>query len=94
MDLGPLDFDQVVSMKIHGLNRAYLEEMAELGYPLLDFDDAIAFRIHGITAEFIHELEEAGFEDLDADELLQVRIMGLDDILRKRQKPRRRSIRH
>ena len=59
------------------------------GIELHDFDDALGFRIHGISADWVRELHDDGFEDLTTDDLMKIRIHGLDDIMRKRRRPRR-----
>ena len=39
--------DQLVAMRIHGVNAAYVKELREHGYKNPSIDDLIEMRIHG-----------------------------------------------
>lgn len=76
---GRLDVDQLVAMRVHGVNAAYVRGLAEANARLrrLNVDQLVAMRIHGVSAEYVRALAAAGYRDLDADTLVAMRIHGV-----------------
>ena len=72
-----LSDDDLYTMAMHDIGRAFLHGLAELGYSRLPFDDLVAMRIHGATPEFVRELRSLGYGRLSADELVAMRIHGV-----------------
>ena len=70
--------DQVLSLRIHGIDAKFIAAMKELGFHDITIDEWIALKNHGVTAEFVEEMRAVGFEKLNPDELLQLRIHGVD----------------
>lgn len=71
-----LTVDQLVAMKIHGVNGAYVRDLTGAGYGQLSPEKLVAFKVHGISPDYAREMNAAGFGRLDADQLLAVKIHG------------------
>ena len=78
-DLGVKDLssDQLVAMRIHGVDTLYVRELRDLGYNGLSSEDLVAMRIHGVSTCFIRELKDAGYEKIPVDKLVEMRIHGI-----------------
>jgi hypothetical protein len=68
--------ERLFSLAVHDVSRAFIQQLASLGYANLDVDDLLAMRIHGVTPEFITEMRQHGFDRLDHDDLVAARIHG------------------
>jgi beta-lactamase regulating signal transducer with metallopeptidase domain len=71
-----LTVDQLIAMKIHGVNATFIQEMKGLGFNL-PVDELVAFKIHGVTAEFVNQMKSQGWQ-LTADQLVAFRIHGVE----------------
>jgi len=67
-----LDVEQLIRLKEHEIDGAYIQEIRAAGYDL-PVDQLIRFREHEITAEFINGLKALGFKDLNANEVVRLR---------------------
>ncbi|HEY1434530.1 MAG TPA: 4-hydroxy-3-methylbut-2-enyl diphosphate reductase [Thermoanaerobaculia bacterium] len=70
------DADDVFSLAVHDVSRAFIRELDGLGYKHPPLDDMIAMRIHGAGPEFIRELRTLGYDHLSSDDLVAMRIHG------------------
>ena len=70
-----LTVDQLVEMKIHGIDANYIRGIRAKGYEP-NLDQLVAFKIHGITPEYIDQLQSRGWK-LNADQLVAFRIHGV-----------------
>jgi hypothetical protein len=70
--------DQVLALRIHGIDAKFITAIKELGLGDNTIDEWIALKNHDVTAEFVEEMRAAGLEKLNPDELLQLRIHGVD----------------
>lgn len=71
-----LTVDQLVAMKIQGVNGAYVRDLTGAGYGQLSPEKLVAFKVHGISPDYAREMNAAGFGRLDADQLLAIKIHG------------------
>lgn len=67
-----LTVDQMISMKIHGVNADYIAEIKSLGWSPTP-DQLVAFRIHGVNAATVKELRALGYP-LTPDQVVVARI--------------------
>jgi hypothetical protein len=67
---------EVFSMAVHGVDRAGVAALQDLGYDLR-VNELLQFSIHGVTPDFIANMRDAGFGNLRASQLVQTRIHGL-----------------
>ena len=70
-----LTVDQLVALKIHGIDANYIRGIRAKGYEP-NLDQLVAFKIHGITPEYIDQLQSRGWK-LNADQLVAFRIHGV-----------------
>ena len=70
------DADDLFSLAVHDVSRAFLQELEKLGYKRVPLDDLVSMRIHGATPEFIRELKALGYDRLSVDDLVSMRIHG------------------
>lgn len=83
--LGGLDYrlsaEDLIAFKIHGVEPAYIREMAAIGPALqhISASDLVALRIHGVKPEFVREMAAIGpaFRSLTADDLVSMSIHGV-----------------
>jgi len=74
---GELTVDQLIAMKVAGVDAGYINALRDHGYGDLSFEELIALRHHGVTADFITELKTLGFAPLTAEDLASLRIHGV-----------------
>ncbi len=74
---GGLSGEEIFSLAVHDLTRAYIRELGRLGYNRLPYEKLIAMHIHGVTPAYIRELAALGHRKLDADQLVAMRIHGV-----------------
>lgn len=73
-----LDVDQLIEMKMHGIDAAYLAELASLAPRLrLSADEIVEMKIHGLTPARLREFTEIGYGNADVDDLVAMRIHGV-----------------
>lgn len=73
-----LTVEQLLQMRIHGIDAEYIKAMKEAGFDDLSVEELIQLRIQGVAPEYVKEMKAAGFARLSAEELLQMRIHGVD----------------
>ena len=71
------DDEQLFSMLMMDINRAFAREIRESGLRA-STSDLIRLRIHGISLDYIREARQAGYQDFSADDYVQLRIHGVD----------------
>lgn len=74
---GELTVDQLIALKIAGVDASYINALRDHGYGDLSFEELIALRHHGVTADFITQLKTYGFAYLTAEDLASLRIHGV-----------------
>jgi beta-lactamase regulating signal transducer with metallopeptidase domain len=74
-----VEVDQLVQMRVHGVNAAYIRGLAEANSRLrrLNTDQLVAMRIHGVSPEYVRSMAAAGYPDLSAESLVAMRIHGV-----------------
>ncbi len=72
------NLENMLAMKIHNLDPAYMKSIRGMGFKGLSFDDLLAAKIHEVSPEYIREIQAAGYKDLDMDEILSFKIHGVD----------------
>ena len=74
-----VDVDQLVQMRVHGVNAAYIRSLAQANPRLrrLSTDQLVAMRIHGVSADYVRSMAAAGYPDLGAEALVAMRIHGV-----------------
>jgi hypothetical protein len=65
----PRDFGTYLAFAIHGVNRAFIESFANMGYKL-DEDDALSFAVHNVTPERIDFLNEQFGQRLKTNDIM------------------------
>lgn len=73
-----LTLEQLVALRDHGVNRAFVEQMRAAGLDDLSVDDLIEMFDHGVTPRFVRDLRDAGFTDLTRDQLVELYDHGVD----------------
>lgn len=68
--------DDLFSLTVHDVSRAFIQELEKLGYKHLPLDNLMSMRIHGASPEFIRSLQALGYEHVPADDLVSMRIHG------------------
>ena len=58
--LRDLDADDRQAFRIHGVNRDFVDEVADMGFQDDDSGDLIAFRIHRINGAFVERMADMG----------------------------------
>ncbi|MFC3711797.1 M56 family metallopeptidase [Sphingoaurantiacus capsulatus] len=75
---GPLTADDLIEMKIQGVDVRYLAELAELAPRIrLSAKEIVQTKIHGLTPERLREFADAGYARTPVDELVAMRIHGV-----------------
>ncbi len=72
-----VDDEEALSLAIHDVSRAFIDELAGLGYQALSLDQLTSLRIHGATTEYVRGLAALGYKKLAVDDLLSFRIHGV-----------------
>lgn len=70
------NYHDLERMAIHGIDAAYIRDVAAQGYVPLRADDLVKARIHGIDAEYLGEVKKAGY-DLPMDRIVEMKIHGV-----------------
>lgn len=71
-----LTADDFVTMRIHGIDGAYIDGLQALGYRP-SVDDLVSMRIHEISPEWILNMRKAGMTNATTDQLIAMRIHGV-----------------
>jgi beta-lactamase regulating signal transducer with metallopeptidase domain len=76
--VGPLTADDLIAMKIQGVDARYLSELAALAPRIrLSAKEIVATKIHGLTPARLREFADAGYAATDIDDLVAMRIHGV-----------------
>ena len=71
------DIEQIVSLRMYGIDAEYIDDIAASGYRDLNADTLISLRTHGVDGEFIRGIGAAGFPHLSIDALVNLRMHGI-----------------
>lgn len=75
---GPLTADDLIAMKIQGVDARYLSELAALAPRIrLSAKEIVATKIQGLTPARLREFADAGYASTDIDDLVAMRIHGV-----------------
>jgi len=74
---GKLTVDDLIALRIAGVNSKYIEEMRSAGLGNLSLDDLAEMRMMGVTPKYIKEMADGGYSHLTARELTELRTMGV-----------------
>lgn len=78
MQVGPLTAEDLVAMKIQGIDARYLSELAALAPRMrLSAQEIVATKIQGLTPARLREYADAGHASTDVDGLVAMRIHGV-----------------
>ncbi|HYH06490.1 MAG TPA: hypothetical protein VEK11_05440 [Thermoanaerobaculia bacterium] len=78
-----LTIDELISLRVHGVTPAYIEEMRAI-FPDASLKQIAAMRMHGVTAAFVKRLSDAGYANLSARELIRLAAAGVNaDFIRE-----------
>jgi beta-lactamase regulating signal transducer with metallopeptidase domain len=81
-----LSVDDLIRLKSHGVDGAFVRQMRAAGFDL-SLDDLVRFRAHDITPEFIDEFKQLGLVNLTSDDLVRLRAHDISaDTIRAAQK--------
>ncbi len=70
--------DEMVSYKIHDIDPAYANTLANAGFSGLKMEDILSAKIHGITPEKIAGYKKMGFSHLSTDDVMNLVIHQID----------------
>ncbi|HWZ97765.1 MAG TPA: M56 family metallopeptidase [Candidatus Dormibacteraeota bacterium] len=73
--LDHLDIDQLISMKVQGINAEYVKEMVAAGFKP-NVDELIAMKVQGINAQYIKSIRDMGYTP-DGDEIIGMKVQGI-----------------
>ena len=65
-----------LALAMHDVSRAFLGELAALGYSRVAVDELVSLRIHGVTADFIRRVQGRSGKGVTVDRLVSMRIHG------------------
>jgi len=75
--LAGLTADQLIEMRQHGVNPAFVQEIRGLGLRDISVDQLIELRDHGVNAAYISGMRRLGGADFDVDQLIELRDHGV-----------------
>jgi hypothetical protein len=67
----------LLDMAAHGVNQAYVRDLARAGYRDLRAPDYVELHDHGVDAKFVDELKQAGY-DIPANRIVELHDHGVD----------------
>lgn len=71
------NLDKLIELRIHGVNKSYMQELAAAGYADLTLNDIVEARIHGLDGDFVQEMNQLGFRNLDFARVVEMAIHGI-----------------
>jgi beta-lactamase regulating signal transducer with metallopeptidase domain len=74
---GPLSVDELITLRMSGVDPQYVKEMNSLGLGELSLNDLLRMRQHGVTPEYIRSLGSLGIQEKSAAALMNLRDHGL-----------------
>ncbi len=72
-----VNIDDIVNMKIHGVDADFVKEIQSLTENKLSNDDILGAKIHGLNADFANDFKALGYNNLDYDQLIGFKIHGV-----------------
>jgi bla regulator protein blaR1 len=73
-----IDVDDLIEMKVHGVDAAYLSQLAAIAPRLrLSVDEIVEAKIHGLTPVKLREFADVGYGRIDIDDLVAMQIHGV-----------------
>jgi hypothetical protein len=69
--------EEVVGARIHGIDKAYVQEVEAMGFKGLALEKMMEAKIHGVDASYVKGLKSAGFDNLTMDKIIEAKIHGL-----------------
>lgn len=72
-----LSISEMLSFRIHGIDAAYVDELAAEGFENISTDDLLSLRIHGVTPRFIREMDALDLGEHSLHDYLEFRIHGI-----------------
>ena len=73
-----MEYDEMISMAIHGVDKKYAEEISEIAPDGFSIQELISCKIHGVNKSLISDVQEYGFKNLSLKELMSLKIHGVD----------------
>lgn len=73
-----LTTEQIIQLKIHGVNTAFVQRARQLGLGELSFEQLIELAIHGVDPAFVQQFRDMGLKDLTFRQLIDFAIHGVD----------------
>jgi HEAT repeat protein/DNA-binding Xre family transcriptional regulator len=77
-DPGASSTNQLIQMKIYGVDGDFIKTMAAHGLENLTPDQLVQLKIHGVSPDFVGAMRELGFEHLTPEQLSQLSIHDVD----------------
>lgn len=75
---GSLTVDDLIALKVHGVDARYLTELAALAPRIrLSAKEIVATKIHGLTPARLREFAEAGYAATNIDDFVAMRVHGV-----------------
>ena len=71
-----LSVDQLIALKVQGINGAYVSEMKDLGLKI-DVDNLIGMKVQGISPDYVKGMRDATGQSLDSDALIGMKVQGV-----------------
>lgn len=73
-----VDVDDLIEMRVHGVDAAYLAELAALAPRIrLSAEEIVEAKVQGLTPARLREFVDLGYGDADIDDLVAMRIHGV-----------------
>jgi hypothetical protein len=76
-----VDASDLVALRIHDVDRSFVEEMAELGYEGMTVDEALLLRIFDVDEDFIDAMRAEGLDGFTIERVIGMRVLDLDEAL-------------
>ena len=75
-----LSVDQIVEMKVHGIDAAFIDGMNRSGWGHLTPREMIELKVQGVSPDYITRMRQAGLQDLSLREVIELKIHGMDPL--------------
>ncbi len=70
--------EQLIELRDHGVSRAFIEQMREVGLRDLSVATMVELYEHGVTPHFVSDLREVGLTEITSDQLIEMYDHGVD----------------
>jgi hypothetical protein len=74
---GNLSADEMVQLRIHGVQTAFAKDARELGYGFTP-EDLVQLLIHGVDGAYLRKIRDAGMRNLNAEQIAKLKMHGVD----------------